>query len=360
MREQPRRPPEALAGVGDQPDAAGRHIGGEHGAARADAFGGEQCLPTRRGAHVVDTLARARIERLDDERRRLVLDGPASLREPGKRTRVAGIFEDQAPVVHGGRRHGDARRSQRVPDRRDLIGSAHDTDRQRCARRQGGGSVLSLRAGQPIELFDRPRPHPRSCGDRIRPGAFRWRFGGGRQPPEHGIDEATRAPGHEIHRRRDGGVRRHPGSELIRTESECIQRLGRRHLVERPIRNALDLGVEDQPPSEGAERELGREGAITGVQSGAAEQRGQQPVRVGAVVDHASDHLKRHRPRGRRAHPRRSPAVKRTPRAHAAASIGLRPAGATSTNRTPPPPAHTRTPRSSAATTVPGGPSLPC
>ena len=51
---------------------------------------------------------------------------------------------------------------------------------------------------------------------------------------------------------------------------------------------------------------------------------------------------------GGRAHPSRSPGAKRAPRAQAAPLIRFRPAGATSTRRTPPPVARTRTPRSSA------------
>ena len=96
---------------------------------------------------------------------------------------------------------------------------------------------------------------------------------------------------------------------------------------------------------------------VAGLQTRTREQARQQAVGVRAVVDDPTDRVQGDGPGGgRRAHPSRSPAANRAPRAHAAPPIRLRPAGATSTRRTPPSRgAHERPRGRRVPTIVPGG-----
>ena len=300
-----------------------------------------------------------RIERRDHERRRLILHGPPALGEARERRGIPTADEQETPGID---RPGVTRRPRHPRGAPATSGTASAPPTTRI---DSGAFVASAAAAtsasgptRRIEFLDGPRPQAGSRGDRLGAGLRIRLRRRAREATQDGVDEPLRTSRHEIHRGGDGGVRRDAGAQLVGPEPQGVPRLGRRHAVERPARRALDRGVEREPATQRAERELGRERAVTRFQARARQQRRQESVRVRAVVDHAADHLEGDRPRGGRGHPRRSPSANRTPRAHADASIRLRPAGATSTSRTPPPPARTRTPRSSTPTTVPGVPSL--
>ena len=163
------------------------------------------------------------------------------------------------------------------------------------------------------------------------------------------LTNPLRTARHEIDRRGDGRVRWDAGAAVGRPRAagRAAPRPASRGRAAGSPRCSIAASSGSRRRSV-PKRELGRERAVTQrSRPERANKRRQEPVRVRAVVDHAADHLEGDRPRGGRGHPRRSPSANRTPRAHADASIRLRPAGATSTSRTPPPPARTSTPRSS-------------
>ena len=315
-----------------------------------------QRLPTRGGADVRDALARTGVEDADHERRGMVLDGEPPFPEAGKGGGIPSVEQDAIRIERRWPRVA-AIVAQRLDQRADLDPGAVRTDAESPPLRERCGRGLGLVADQMPELPHRPGREPGAQAHGVLAVALRRRRRVVRQPAEDGVHEAALPGADEPDGFADGRVRRYRGvRDLVCTQPHRVPR-SRGHAGDGSARASFDRVIEGDAAPERPVRELRGERPIPPVQPRAPEQRRHQQVRVRPLLDHPPDRLEcngaRRWPRPW-VHPSRSSPSNLAPRAHADAAIRLRPAGATSTSRTPPCPLATRTPRWSVPTTIPG------
>src|ERR687898_1260419 len=236
------------------------------------------------------------------------MDGAAHRLVPRLRERPLGVVDGDAARVHAEGEGAALAEGERGP--LDLVG------RQELAQfGHGPGREARTQAEAPVvvPLRRRGRVLRQPAQDRVHEPALP------RDDGAHGL----------AHRR----VRGDPGvQELVGAEAQGGARAGG-HALERPRGARADRRVELGNVSQRPVHELGHERPIAFVESGPAERRRQEPVGVRALVGDPPHDLEGDGPSAP-AHPSRSPGRIRAPRAHSAAVIRLRPAGATSRTST--------------------------
>ena len=295
----------------------------------------------------------------DDEGGGLVLDGEPPSANPG---RSAGSPPSSSEAVRiDGRRPRD-RGPRRGAPRPAPHGRPGRVTRRRQRRRVGERRGRRLRlvvADEPPELVDRPRGEPGAHGDRLVVGpvaAGRW-IGRERRStaltkprsrgPARSTVSATAACG-GIARERGVGTRRAGARARARGHPRRPAAIARRSIARSSAGAGAGTCRTRAPWRTRGRAGPDRERAAGAAARGWSTRRRRSPGAIASEADRPGG--------GRRAHPSRSPAANASAAGPVAAAIRLRPAGATSSSRTPPSPRRApATPRSVDATIVPGG-----
>ena len=252
-----------------------------------------------------------RIQRVDDERRCLVLHGEPALPEPGQVDRGSRLHQErrrmQVPSNGADARFGESRLE--ILDART---TAVGPQGHRGALGERLGRVLDGVARVSTELPHGPLRQTGSDRD-VGVGLPLGPFGdAGGDAPQDRVHEAALLRMRERHGLGHRCVRGDPREQdLVRAEAEQGQ-AARARVGEWPVEQRSDQPIDRSPAADRAVRELRGEGTIPRRQVGTLQCAREREVRVGAMLDHASDDIERDRARGRAGrHPTMSPSCGR-------------------------------------------------